>query len=192
MALSYDATKIENVRVSLEGTVAEDWGWNGKELYEWVTQEHVTFLAMYDAWHNGPTIPPGSGPLFKVQFNINESAPLGETNLVLFNAPESPPLMSIYIPPDGSYDVIPQLFNGTVNIQWICGDVNADGVINVGDIVYLTTYLYRGGPPPIPLPCYGDVNCDDIVNVGDVVYLITYLYRGGSSPCPECCNPPWI
>jgi hypothetical protein len=79
----------------------------------------------------------------------------------------------------------------TETIELVCGDVTNDSIINVGDVVYLITYLYRSGSPPIPMTCVGDVNCDDIVNIGDVVYLITYLYRGGALPCPDCCNPPW-
>ena len=63
------------------------------------------------------------------------------------------------------------------------GDANADGIINVGDIVYLVTYLYKGGPSPIP-PEAGDANCDGVVNVGDIVYLVSYLYKGG--PPPAC------
>ncbi|UCB52343.1 MAG: hypothetical protein JSV10_10240 [Candidatus Zixiibacteriota bacterium] len=31
------------------------------------------------------------------------------------------------------------------------GDVNCDGVVNVADAVYITNYLYRGGPPPCGL-----------------------------------------
>lgn len=31
------------------------------------------------------------------------------------------------------------------------GDVNCDGVIDVGDAVYMTNYLYKGGPPPCGL-----------------------------------------
>jgi glucose/arabinose dehydrogenase len=62
------------------------------------------------------------------------------------------------------------------------GDANGDGVTNVGDVVYIVTYLYKGGPAPDPLEA-ADVNCDDIVNVGDVVYLVTYLYKGGPPPC---------
>jgi parallel beta-helix repeat protein len=72
-------------------------------------------------------------------------------------------------------------------VSYLCSDVNNDGIINVGDVVYLITYLYRGGSEPIPQLCVGDANCDDIVNVGDVVYLITYLYRGGAPPCTGCC-----
>jgi hypothetical protein len=63
----------------------------------------------------------------------------------------------------------------------ILGDMNADGAVNVGDIVYLLNYLYRGGNPPTPLEV-GDVNSDGVINVGDVVYLINYLYRQGPAP----------
>jgi len=67
------------------------------------------------------------------------------------------------------------------------GDVNGDGEINLGDVVYLITYLYKGGPPPDPIPV-ADVNCDCVVDLGDVVHLISYLYKGG--PPPSCSNPP--
>jgi hypothetical protein len=63
----------------------------------------------------------------------------------------------------------------------IRGDANGDGVINVGDIVYLVSYLYKGGPAPNPL-WTGDANSDSIVNVGDIVYLVSYLYKGGPPP----------
>ena len=68
-------------------------------------------------------------------------------------------------------------------IRVVRGDVNADGIINVGDVVYLVSYLYKGGPEPCPIES-GDVNLDSIVNVGDIVYLVSYLYKGG--PPPAC------
>ena len=70
----------------------------------------------------------------------------------------------------------------------MCGDVTGDEIINVGDVVFLVSYLYKSGPPPAP-ECVGDVNHDAIVNVGDVVYLVSYLYKGGPAPDPDCCNP---
>jgi hypothetical protein len=73
----------------------------------------------------------------------------------------------------------------------LCGDVTNNGIVDVGDVVYLVTYLYKGGPAPIPMVCVGDVNNNDIVDVGDLVYLVSYLYRGGPAPDPNCCNPPW-
>ncbi|MCK4403613.1 MAG: dockerin type I repeat-containing protein [candidate division Zixibacteria bacterium] len=63
------------------------------------------------------------------------------------------------------------------------GDANADGVINLGDIVYLINYLYRAGLEPCPVEA-GDVNCDGIVQLGDIVYLINYVFKDG--PPPAC------
>jgi hypothetical protein len=64
---------------------------------------------------------------------------------------------------------------------FIYGDANGDGVVDLADVVFLITYLFRGGTAPDPEEA-GDANCDAIVNVGDVVYLIAYLYRGGDPP----------
>ncbi len=69
----------------------------------------------------------------------------------------------------------------------LCGDVNGDEVIDVGDIIYLINYLFTGTSAPDPL-CLGDVNCDSLVDVGDVIYLINYLFTGTSPPCSECCS----
>jgi hypothetical protein len=66
------------------------------------------------------------------------------------------------------------------------GDVNNDGTINIGDVVYLVNYLYRNGEEPQPWWFVGTVNCDLVVNIGDVVYLVNYLYRGGEPPCDPC------
>jgi len=66
------------------------------------------------------------------------------------------------------------------------GDVNCSGLVELGDVVFLITYLYKGGPPP-SLWETGDVNCDGVIDLGDVVYLITYLYKSG--PPPRHCDP---
>jgi len=66
---------------------------------------------------------------------------------------------------------------------YLAGDANADGVIDIGDVVHLVNYLYRSGPPPDPSEA-GDANCDQTIDIGDVVYLINYLFKGG--PAPGC------
>ena len=65
--------------------------------------------------------------------------------------------------------------------QFLLGDANGDGTVDVGDVVYLVNYLYRYGPAPDPIQA-GDANCDGHVDVGDVVFLVNYLYRGGDPP----------
>ncbi len=66
------------------------------------------------------------------------------------------------------------------------GDVNGSGSPDVGDVVFLTNYLYRNGDPPSSSSA-GDVNCDGVVNVGDIVFLTNFLFRGGNTS--RCCGP---
>lgn len=68
----------------------------------------------------------------------------------------------------------------------VCGDASGDDNVNVGDVVYLINYVFKGGLPPIP-NWTGDANCDLGVNVGDAVYLINFIFNGGPPPSGECC-----
>lgn len=67
----------------------------------------------------------------------------------------------------------------------LCGDVYEDLTIDMGDLLYLISYLYKGGPPPPDPFERGDVNNDCLIDLGDILYLTSYLYHGG--PYPECC-----
>jgi subtilisin family serine protease len=64
-----------------------------------------------------------------------------------------------------------------------CGDIDGQGNgTNVADLTFLVDYLFRSGPPPVPLIA-GSVNCDADVNVADLTYLVDFLFRGGDPPC---------
>jgi hypothetical protein len=69
---------------------------------------------------------------------------------------------------------------------YICGDANGDTEPNVGDVVYIIAYVFKGGPPPDP-ECVGDANGDGETNIGDAVYLISYIFKGGPPPVEPCC-----
>jgi hypothetical protein len=73
----------------------------------------------------------------------------------------------------------------TLNLR---GDANSDGKISVSDVVYMINYLFKGGPPPVPLES-ADINCDRKLDVSDVVYLINYLFKGGPPPCSYSTLP---
>lgn len=73
-------------------------------------------------------------------------------------------------------------FQQQAEVSFACGDANQDGLVDVGDLVYLINYLYKNGPAPDPEQL-GDVNLDSSVDISDVVYLINYLYKAGSAPC---------
>ena len=61
------------------------------------------------------------------------------------------------------------------------GNANGDDLINVGDAVFMISYIFRGGAAPVPLSA-GNANCDELTNVGDAVYLISFIFRGGLPP----------
>ena len=64
---------------------------------------------------------------------------------------------------------------------FILGDANFDGTINVGDPVYLVTYIFKNGPTPVPYAS-GDANSDGSINIGDAVFLINYIFHSGPPP----------
>jgi len=68
--------------------------------------------------------------------------------------------------------------------EFLCGDANNDGAVNVSDAVWIINYVFVGGEPPIPYEA-GDANCDGTVNVSDAVWIINYVFVGGPQPC-EC------
>jgi len=78
-----------------------------------------------------------------------------------------------------------------VEPSYVCGDADTSSAINILDATHLINYLYKGGPPPLPLECIGDANTTGNINILDINYLINYLYKGGPAPLEICCNPPW-
>jgi len=71
--------------------------------------------------------------------------------------------------------------------QYHPGDADGNGIINILDITYLISFLYKGGPAPTPWVLNGDCNSNAVVNILDVTHMINYLYKGGVSPEGVCC-----
>ncbi|MFZ5981336.1 MAG: dockerin type I repeat-containing protein, partial [Candidatus Zixiibacteriota bacterium] len=65
--------------------------------------------------------------------------------------------------------------------QFICGDVDANGRVNILDATYLIRYLYRGGESPSPREA-GDLNGSGEINLVDIIYLVSYLFKEGQEP----------
>ncbi|MEW5923409.1 MAG: dockerin type I repeat-containing protein, partial [Candidatus Zixiibacteriota bacterium] len=94
------------------------------------------------------------------------------------------------LPETGNYAVFVSEDNGDqidsyrLSLEcYLCGDVNGNGSVNILDVTYLISYLYKGGPAPIHEKA-ADVNNSGGINLLDVTYLISYLYKGG--PEPDC------
>jgi len=66
--------------------------------------------------------------------------------------------------------------------NYLCGDADGNGFINIADATYLIAYIFGGGSAPNPLFA-GDADGNEKVNIADVVYLIAYIFGGGPAPC---------
>lgn len=67
----------------------------------------------------------------------------------------------------------------------ICGDINGDQIINMNDITFIISYLYKNGPCPENLAMC-DVNQSQSINILDPIFLLSFLYKEGPSPtCPS-------
>jgi hypothetical protein len=75
------------------------------------------------------------------------------------------------------------------------GDVNGDREVDIGDPIFLLTYLFAQGPAPQEVECEqdgdprpgGDVNGDVEVDLGDPIYLLSYLFGRGPDPVEFDC-----
>jgi formylglycine-generating enzyme required for sulfatase activity len=64
------------------------------------------------------------------------------------------------------------------------GDVNQSGGIDIGDAIYILTYLFASGTEP---PCMASADSDDtgVLGIGDGIMILMYLFAGGDSlPAP--------
>ncbi len=67
--------------------------------------------------------------------------------------------------------------------QFLCGDLDENGTVDILDIVFYVDFKFKGGPAPAKLPS-ADVNNDGDTNILDIIYLIDFKFKGG--PAPDC------
>jgi hypothetical protein len=70
-------------------------------------------------------------------------------------------------------------------VNYICGDINNSGSVDLGDISFLVNFLTSGGAAP-PHPSSGDLNCSSGINLADLSTLVSYLT--GSGAVLNCCH----
>lgn len=65
--------------------------------------------------------------------------------------------------------------------DFLRGDSNADGALNISDGVFALSYLFLGGNPPT---CLDAVDADDsgMLNITDAIFTLEFLFLGGPQP----------
>lgn len=76
--------------------------------------------------------------------------------------------------------------------QFVRGNINGTGVVDLGDAIYALNYLFSDGGTP---PCLdaADVNDDDSVDLADAIRMINWMFLDGDqpeSPYPNCGFDP--
>jgi hypothetical protein len=67
---------------------------------------------------------------------------------------------------------------GPYEFDYIVGDADFDGGVDISDVVYLIYYAFAYGPPPCPFWA-GDFNSDRVVNAFDIQKLLLYIFKDG-------------
>ena len=73
----------------------------------------------------------------------------------------------------------------TTDFGYKSGDANCSGGNpNLSDIIYLVSYVFKGGSAPC-IGRLGDANCSGgKPNLTDIIYLVSYVFKGGNAPIP--------
>lgn len=184
IALYYDQAKIQISDISLDGTIGEQYGWTlGGWGYDDQVPQAYCFAVAYTFFD---PIPAGSGALFKIIVNISDCV---SGNTLLDLDKDIGPLHRRCIFTDEfGVNIYARLIDGIIAIEStsLCGDVNGDNSVDLGDIIYLFHLLFDWSDDPVR--CIGEVNGDGSINLADVAYLIHYLFLGGSAPVDNCCG----
>jgi len=166
------------------GSWIEDWGFfDAHGTPQDTTQPYCDTLHILGLAFYGTPIPPQPDyiPLFQFGVDVGCLPDSSTDRGVIFD-------INGHLSDEFGVLVPFRSYPGELTIWWsIPGDANNDSLVDLGDIVFLTNYLYKYGPVPCVMEA-GDPNGDCQVDVGDVVFLINFLFREGSSPVPGCAH----
>ena len=77
-------------------------------------------------------------------------------------------------------------------VDFVRGEINGDGSVNVADVITLLVYLFETGAAPSCLDA-ADANDSAALDVADALYLLDAIFNGGLSPVapfPACGADP--
>ena len=72
-------------------------------------------------------------------------------------------------------------FRDEIAAEFIRGDSNDDGSVDLSDPVFLLNNLFLGGDDP-PCPSAGDADDDGKLQINDAIYVLTFLFQSGPPP----------
>lgn len=74
------------------------------------------------------------------------------------------------------------------DIDFIRGDANSDGEIDMSDVIRMLLYMFKGAEITLNKDA-ADFNDDGYLDISDAINLLQFLYKGGPNPPPPFPNP---
>ena len=146
---------------------------------------YITVVGIADQDSTPPSgvIGPGNGLLYNLLVNITSDCFVrADTTLTTIQVDK---IHSRLSKSNGQLIDSVEFFDGSVYVPGLCvyGDANANGTVNLSDIIYLVNYVFKGSIPPCPEKA-GDANKNNMVNLADIIFLVNHVFKGGPAPCP--------
>ncbi|MFH1372557.1 MAG: C10 family peptidase [bacterium] len=179
----------------IEGTIGSSHGYGafstiGCRTTDFETQTYIHFDPGNGSYTikletSSSELPPGDGAVLKLYLVVSPSAVPGQQDTLLLAG------YSSYLPlfSGNVAEYNPVAIDGIISLSCCIGmRGNIDGSVteasDVGDLTYLVSYLFQGGPAP---PCTeeADTDASGSVDVADLTCMIGYLFQG--SDCIQPC-----
>ena len=196
MALTYDTTVLTFVDATLVGTDAaisvqpqtiELFIFQTEDIAPGLSRVSLGAVADFTSPFMGQEIPASPDrfqSLARFRFRVpNDPALIGQSTEVKFHQGDVMQVSNSFIIGLESY--VPAFIDAKVTFilapKFRRGYANSDNHVDISDSIFLLTYLFLGGEPPL---CFAstDVNDDSRFDLSDPISLFGYLFLGGLQP----------
>ena len=162
----------------------------------YISSEGIVYGVVFSAFGASETIPIGFYPqMFQIRYDLIGAQAI-ESELCFCNIPPCSTgscsvAETIIVVGGETYSPALNCF-GIFDGDYLRGDCNVDGSINIADPIYGLAYLFNLGTIP---PCMeaADANGDLGIDLADALYLLTYINGMGPeppAPFPDCGKDP--
>lgn len=167
-------------------------------ILPYISSEGIVYGVAFSAFGASETLPIGFYPqMFQVRYDLNAVQAI-ESELCFCNIPPCSTgscsvALTVIVVGGQSYPPALDCF-AIFDDDYLRGDSNGDGNINIADPIFALAYLFNLGTSP---PCMeaADANGDLGVDLGDALYLLNYINGMGPAPpapFPDCGSNPGI